>query len=141
MTIEQLLNGNSIPVDELKNRFLVKSIKTNISRSLQEFPSQIISKVESLLVKVADGSICKNDYCCVGPNMDNNSSMDIPDELKPELIKAIKEVALKQLEEYKRVVDSIFNDSKASEEKPEEKKIEIEVETKPVVSKPEYFGY
>lgn len=140
MTIEQLLSGNSIPVDELKNRFLVKSIKTNISRSLQEFPSQIISKVESLLVKVADGSICKNDYCCAGPNMDNNS-MEIPDELKPELIKAIKEAALKQLEEYKRVVDSIFSDSKVSEEKPEEKKVEIEIEAKPAVSKPEYFGY
>lgn len=144
MTIEQLLSGNNVPANELKNRFLVKSIKTNIVRSLQDFPSQLLDKVEKLIVRVADGSICKNDYCCMGANTPEATTMVLPEELKPELIKAIKETALKQLDEYKRMVDTIFSDSsKVSKpvKHPVEKKVEIEIEAKPIVSAPDYFGY
>ena len=151
MTIEQILNGtNSVPTDELKNRFLEKTIRSEIQGRMSSMPSDFLNQIENAIMRIADGTIVKSycrpvavgeAYCSVQP--------ELTEQDKTDLIKGLKKICEDQLENYKNSLDYIFgNSSKSSEpaQQPAEKKVEIKIEAKPEVAasvdtQPNYFGY
>lgn len=147
MTIEQILNGtNSVPTDELKNRFLEKTIRSEIQGRMSSAPSDFLNQIENAIMKIADGTIVRN-YChpvAVG-EVDSSVQLELSEQDKADLIKSLRKVCEDQLENYKNNLDYIFgNSSKPSEQQPAEKKVEIEIKPEAaasVVTKPNYFEY
>lgn len=141
MTIEQILKGNS-SMEELKNRFSMKSIMNNNSAIIQDIYIKYAAKIESCIERVFESTLA--DYCCGGLDELPN---ELSDEQKVVYCKFIGESAKKQIEDFKNFLDELFGSSApVSTEKPIEKKIEIEI-FKPAetvvaaVPQPSYFGY
>lgn len=146
MTIEQILNGTSnVPTDELKNRFLEKTIRSGIQSRISRIPSDYLENIERVVMSIADGTVV-NGYCrqvCMGETP--KPQIALSEEDKMELIKGLKQICVNQIENYKNNLDYIFgNSSKTSEpvQQPVEKKVEVEIEAKPAeTNQPTYFGY
>lgn len=137
MTIEQILKGNS-SIEELKNRFSMKSVMNNNSATIQGIYIKYAAKIESCVESVFESTIA--DYCCDGLN-------ELSDEQKAAYCKFVGESAKKQIEDFKNFLDELFGSSvPVSTEKATEKKIEIEIfkpsETVAAAApRPSYFGY
>lgn len=146
MTIEQILNGtNSVPVDELKNRFLAKSIRSGITSRVEGAKQCFMENIERAVMRIADNSIISY----YGPSYvgeQERQQLTLSDEDKVELIKGLKEIAFKQLSAYKNSIDYVFGNEKTEvSEKPAqsepEKKVEVEIEAPAVQAVKQMFGY
>lgn len=134
MTLDEILSGGDNAVGQLKKNFTLRAYKSRIS-NLNFSTSYFNRKVEDAILGIADGNTGRfgfynyNVKCCdsdsvVGANPERNK---LPEEIKPELINAVKESAYAALNKYKKDLDDLFG---GNEEKPEVK-VEVEVEKQP----------
>ena len=148
MTIEQIL-GSTNSAEELKNRFLAKSLSSRFTTTFNNVKSNFLENVQRNAVSIADGSIITNGCLCSREESENQP--EFSDEDKKELFAALKSASLNALEIYKKYLDGIFGneetkeEQKSSEDEQDEqpKKVEIELTSTPVQSQPQitYFGY
>ena len=152
MTIEQIL-GSTNPAEELKNRFLSKSLKLRVASIFSNISIRFIEEVQRAAVSIADSSLATNGLtCCCKCDSEESSEessekIQFSEEDKVELFKALKEASFNALEIYKKTLDCIFRDDTGKKEEIQQQpKIEIEVTSTPaqeasVQTNKNYFGY
>jgi len=145
MTIEQIL-GSTNSAEELKNRFLIKSVKSRASNVFNAMSMRFMEDVQRIAMGIADSSLATDGMtcCCKCDSEENSEKIQFSEEEKVELFKALKVAAENALELYKKTIDYTFGDKT---EKVEQPKVEIEVTSTPVQEKEasvqtnNYFGY
>ena len=133
MTLDEILSGNAASASEqLKKIFMLKSFKSRIG-NVRSNTQWFKEKIQRNVISIADGKLsnfgiygncCEKVESSSFPSVSSSpAEKTIPEELKPELFKVLKESAFKALENYKKELDDYFGVEEKKEE-PEQKSVE-----------------
>lgn len=102
MTIQDIISSNSDTTSEFKNRIIKKNIEREIDVRLEEFKRSFFGSIEGTAKNISSGSIAFS-------WREEKEGAVIPEELKAELIKSLKEISYKRLEEFQKYTKDIFD--------------------------------
>lgn len=131
MTLEGIFNDSSNASEQLKKAFTLRAYKSKVNNVNFE-TEYFLNRIEDSVLRIADGSLNRfglYDCCCkcsdggISPATPENKK--IPEELKPELFKILKDSVFAALNKYKSDLDDLFGGNEAKTE------VKVEVEKQP----------